>query len=183
LLNTKIANSKGYYFFDYAISDDLKKELLLNPNVRDFVSKLRIETWVYDYNLKLINDRPFYSQQEMLRTLNLKRVRTINKYKDAGILFKGYYFFSQEINQDMKNKLTENKLSLASSFAKPTRNAKLLWVYTINDNSLVNNKPFLSIISASKFLNLNRKTITRYIDTNKPLEGYKFFSKTNLIDE
>ena len=53
LLNTKIANSKGYYFFDHPISDDLKKELLLNPNVRDSVSKLRIQTWVYNFNLNL----------------------------------------------------------------------------------------------------------------------------------
>ena len=69
LLNTKIANSKGYYFFDHPISDDLKKELLLNPNVRDSVSKLRIQTWVYDFNLNLINNVPFYSQQDMLRSL------------------------------------------------------------------------------------------------------------------
>ena len=49
LLNTKIANSKGYYFFDHPISDDLKKELLLNPNVKDSISKLRIKTRVYDF--------------------------------------------------------------------------------------------------------------------------------------
>lgn len=121
LLNTKIANSKGYYFFDYPISDDLKKELLLNPNVRDSISKLRIKTWVYDFNLNLINNGPFYSQQNMLKALNLKRVRTINKYKDKGILFKGYYFFSQELDMDMKNKLIENRISSGSSFAKPTR--------------------------------------------------------------
>lgn len=61
LLNTKIANSKGYYFFDHPISDDLKKELLLKPNVRDSISKLRIKTWVSDFNLNLINNRPFCS--------------------------------------------------------------------------------------------------------------------------
>ena len=74
----------------------------------------------------------------------------------------------------MKNKLIENRKSSGSSFAKPTKNAKLLWVYNVN-NKLVNNMPFTSIISASKILNLNRKTVTRYIDSNKPLEGYKFF--------
>lgn len=136
MLNTKIANSKGYYFFDHPISDDLKKELLLNPNVRDSVSKLRIQTWVYDFNLNLINNVPFYSQQDMLRSLNLKRVRTINKYKDKGILFKGFYFFSslpllslrqeprgQELDIKMKNNLLKNR---GTSFAKPTKNAKLL---------------------------------------------------------
>ena len=76
----------------------------------------------------------------------------------------------------MKNNLIENRISSSSSFAKPTKNAKLLWVYNVN-NKLVNNMPFTSIISASKILNLNRKTVTRYIDSNKPLEGYKIFSK------
>ena len=70
MLNTKIANSKGYYFFDHPILDYLKKELLLNPNVRDSISKLRIKTWVYDFNLNLINNGPFYSQQDMLKALN-----------------------------------------------------------------------------------------------------------------
>lgn len=159
---------------------------MLNPNVRDSISKLRIKTWVYDFNLNLINNRPFYSQQEMLkatRRTNLKRVRTINKYKDKGILFKGYYFFTQELDMNMKNKLIENRTSSASSFAKPTQNAKLLWVYNVNNQKLVNNVPFTSIISASKFLNLNRKTVTRYIDSNIPLKGYKFFSNPNLNDK
>ena len=86
----------------------------------------------------------------------------------------------------MKNKLMprgENRISSGSSFAKPTKNAKLLWVYNMNNNKLVNNMPFASIISASKFLNLNRKTVTRYIDSNKPFEGYKFFSNPNLNDK
>ena len=38
----------------------------------------------------------------------------------------------------MKNKLIENRKSSGSSFAKPTKNAKLLWVYNMNNNKLVN---------------------------------------------
>ena len=82
----------------------------------------------------------------------------------------------------MKNKIIENRISFASSFAKPTKNAKEVWVYNIKDKSLVNLKQFISIISASIFLNLNRKTIARYIDTNKSFKGYMFFSKLNLIE-
>ena len=66
-------------------------------------------------------------------------------------------------------------MSSGSSFAKPNKNAKLLWVYNVNNNKLLNNMTYTSIISASKFFNLNRKTVTRYIDSNKPLKGYKFF--------
>ena len=54
---------------------------------------------MYDFDLNLINNRPFYSQQELLRTLNLKRIRTINKYKNTGILFKDFYFFKSGINK------------------------------------------------------------------------------------
>jgi hypothetical protein len=38
----------------------------------------------------------------MLRSLNLKRVITINKYKDTGINFKGYYFFSKQMSWRIK---------------------------------------------------------------------------------
>ena len=54
----------------------------------------------------------------------------------------------QELDMDMKNNLIENRISSGSSFAKPTKNAKLLWVYNVNNNKLVNNMPFTSIISA-----------------------------------
>uniref|UniRef100_A0A896Z1P2 GIY-YIG endonuclease n=1 Tax=Coniophora puteana TaxID=80637 RepID=A0A896Z1P2_9AGAM len=40
LLNTKIASSTGYYFFDYPISENLKLDLLSFPNIRDKISNL-----------------------------------------------------------------------------------------------------------------------------------------------
>lgn len=100
LLNKKIAISAGYYFFDHPISNNLKFELLSLPNIRDKVSNLRKEVWVYDFKLNLINNKPFPSQQEMLRYLGLKRFRTIQKYIDTEILFKNYFFFSREINKE-----------------------------------------------------------------------------------
>jgi hypothetical protein len=38
----------------------------------------------------------------LIKSLNLKRVRTINKYKDTGIIFKKYFFLSKE---PKKNKI------------------------------------------------------------------------------
>lgn len=166
ILNKNIAISKGYYFFDHEISDQLRKELLINPNVRDSISKLKVMTWVYDYDLNLLNK--FNTQQEMLKNLNLKRVRTINKYKDTGIIFKGFYFFSKEIDIKTKNSILNNR-----QFAKYNK-AKLVWV--TQDNKLVNDKPFTSMTSAANFLNLYRKSIAKYIDTNEMFHGYKFFS-------
>jgi hypothetical protein len=51
ILNTELGISKGYYFFDHEISDKLKSDLLSKPNVRDPISNLRVEVWVYDSNL------------------------------------------------------------------------------------------------------------------------------------
>lgn len=171
MLNKKKASSKGHYFFDKPIppAENLKKELILNPNIRDSISSLRKEVWVYDYNFNLVNGLPFKTQQEMLKNLNLKRVRTINKYKDTGTLFKDYYFFSNEISLEVKNRLINERLSspvrvlrilrilprppwgAGGSFAKPTKNSKLTWVYNISNNNLVNNKPFTSMTSAANF--------------------------------
>ena len=167
ILNTEIGISKGYYFFDHEISDKLKSDLLSKPNVRDPISNLRIEVWVYDSNLELIDK--FNSQQEMLRVLDLKRVRTVNKYKDTGINFRGFYFYSFEIDNSLKKSILDNK-----NYAKYTK-AKLVWVMV--NNLLIKDEPFLSIISAAKYLNFNRKMIAKYIDTNKIYLGYKFYSK------
>jgi hypothetical protein len=45
----------------------------------------------------------------MLRVLKLKRVRTINKYKDTGINFKGFYFYSYELENSIKKSILGNK--------------------------------------------------------------------------
>ena len=107
----------------------------------------------------------------MLRTLNLKRIRTINKYKNTGIIFKGYYFFSSELNKELKSSL----LSKSNKFYAMRHKAKLVWV-TLN-NTLVNEEPYLSFTNAADSLNLNRKIISKYLDTNKSIQGYKFFSQ------
>lgn len=63
-----------------------------------------------------------------------------------------------------------------SHFAKPTRNSKLIWIYD-NNNKLINDRPFNSISLASKFSNLNRKSIAKFLDTNILFKGFKFYSK------
>lgn len=122
-------------------------------------------TWVYDYDLNLLN--LFNTQQEMLKVLNLKRVRIINKYKETSINFKGFYFFSKEIDIKTKNSILNNR-----QFAKYNK-AKLVWV--TQDNKIVIDKPFTSMTSAANFLNLYRKSIAKYMDTNEMFHGYKFF--------
>ena len=122
-------------------------------------------------------NKPFLSQQGMLRALNLKRWRTIKNYLDTGILFKNFYFYSQELNTKMKEKILLNKSTAEKGnyFYKPTKNSKLIWVYN-NKNNLVNNRTFISIHSSSKELNLNRKTIARYLDSGNQFKGFTFYS-------
>uniref|UniRef100_UPI0022378595 GIY-YIG endonuclease n=1 Tax=Ramaria rubella TaxID=113071 RepID=UPI0022378595 len=100
ILDSKIAMSKGYYCFSKELSEDEILELKAKGVIRDTISSLSIPVWVYTLDLKLVNEKPFKSQQDMLKALNLKRVRTINKYKDTGICFKGFYFFSKKPYND-----------------------------------------------------------------------------------
>lgn len=128
LLNKKIGSSAGYYFFDHVISDSIKFDLLTLPNIRDKISKLRKEVWVYDLNINLIDDKPFSSQQEMLRILGLKRFRTILNYIDTGILYKNFYFFTKEITKDTKENLRPCGISNNKNndqYAKSNKKAKL----------------------------------------------------------
>jgi hypothetical protein len=57
---------------------------------------------------------------------------------------------------------------------------KSIFVWVYKNNLLINNAPFLSIISAGKYLQINRKIIRKYLDTNIPYNNYYFYSKENL---
>ena len=54
----------------------------------------------------------------------------------------------------------------------------LVWVY--KDNKLIKNRPFLSMTAAGcqrpKELNLNRKLIRKYLDSNQSYNGFLIFS-------
>jgi hypothetical protein len=76
--------------------------------------------------LNLINNKPFNSQQDMLRSLNLKNVRTINKYKDTGGFarnFKGYFFFSYKLSEIELTDLKNNKFKINSKGGRSQRSS------------------------------------------------------------
>ena len=52
-----------------------------------------------------------------------------------------------------------------------------IYVYDITKFSLVNNKPFRSIRSASKVLPISANTLSKKLDTGKPFKGYYYYSK------
>lgn len=168
VLDKEIAISKGYYCFSSPISSEVRQNLL--RDIRDKISSIRKMVWVYDENIEIINGSPFISQQEMLRSLGLNQVRTVNKYKDTGLIYKGYYFYSQEMSISEKERVRNDK-----NYANINTKSKQIWVYDAN-NQLVNGKPFLSIIKCANSLELNRKTISKVIDKDKVYGGYKFNS-------
>jgi len=164
--------SKGFYCFSKELDDKELKELKIIGKIRDSISSLSKPIWVYTLEndkLNILNNKPFKSQQEMLRSLNLKQLRTINKYKDTGFHFKGYYFFSNKLSNDELNKF-KTPINI-----KPRKNYILVWVY--KDNHLINNRPFLSMTSAAKELNLNRKLIRKYLDSDIQYNELLFYSK------
>lgn len=176
ILDRNIAVSKGFYCFTKELSETEKTELKTKGIIRNQISSLSKTMWVYtrhNNNIILFNNKPFQSQQEMLRILNLKRIRTINKYKDTGVNFKGYYFFSKKL-EPAEAEL--EKLKTNVQYAKLNRKSMLVWAY--KNNQLINNSPFLSMSSAGKELKLNRKLIRKYLDSNIPYEGYLFFSNS-----
>lgn len=140
--------------------------------------------------LELINNKPFNSQQDMLRSLNLKNVRTINKYKDTGgwlrslcapaRKFKWYFFFSYKLSEIELTDLKNNNFKINSKGREAIAdivNKKSILIWAYKNDVLINNSPFLSIIKAGNELNLNRKLIRKYLDSERPYRGIYFYSK------
>jgi hypothetical protein len=103
ILDRNIAMSKGFYCFTRELNEGEKNFLRDKGTIRSKISSLSKPVWVYtlhNNNLILVNNKPFQSQQEMLRDLKLKRIRTVHKYKDTGINFKGFYFFSKNLSSE-----------------------------------------------------------------------------------
>nr|YP_002122396.1 putative RNA maturase [Candida neerlandica]ABX89445.1 putative RNA maturase [Candida neerlandica] len=69
-----------------------------------------------------------------------------------------------------------------SSISKESRKGKFIWVYDITTKKLINNKPFRSKSECSRELNIDRKTISKYIKLNEVYK-YKYLIKTEEINE
>ena len=82
----------------------------------------------------------------MLRSLNLTNVRTITKYKETGIKFKRYYFFSNKLTDIELTELKKNNLKIKIKIVN--KKSILIWAY--KNDVIINNSPFLSIIKAGK---------------------------------
>ena len=59
---------------------------------------------------------------------------------------------------------------------KPENNKKLIWVYNINDFSLIQGAPFNSNSDCARNLKISRETVSTYLDINKPFANKWIFS-------
>jgi hypothetical protein len=91
-----------------------------------------------------LNNKPFNTITEVAKELKISDM-TINKYLDSFSVFKGMYFFSE----------AESKESLLKQCAMETKEG--VWVYNkLNDKFiLLENQPFKSKWTASKFLKVS----------------------------
>nr|YP_004733526.1 orf6 [Candida frijolesensis]ADK72539.1 orf6 [Candida frijolesensis] len=82
-----------------------------------------------------------------------------------------------------ENKINNNnnKLSNITINTRKPRIGKKLWVYNIITMKLVNNKPYNSISECNRDLNIERKTINKYINNNK-IYKYKYIFSNKLLD-
>ena len=131
--------------------------------------------WAYKARtLKLINNLPFTSLQNCAEYFKVE-YRAIKNNLDTELAVSKngqlVYFFTSEISEAVKNKLLDN-------INKASHGTLEVWVYKkLNDQYtlLDKNQPFKSKLPPSKNLNINYKTINKYIDTNQCYNRLYFF--------
>ena len=198
-MDTRLAvkrNGVLVYIFSKELDSALKTELLASSGVninlaltRHFNQKI----WVYDaQSLNLINDAPFSSVKKASQFLNTN-AETIKIHLDtqkAVKLRKTYeifYYFSYELDADLKSQLLQSE----ALFMFKSYGSKFVWIYDAITLELINGGPFSSRTLACTFLNTNRTTIVKNIDTKKSVKlrnyttpvyffSYKLDSKQKL---
>jgi hypothetical protein len=139
--------------------------------------------------LRLINDKPFASKKEASHLLKI-HISTINKYLDTNKFYlknNHYFYFSSKILKKEEMLRLQNLLKLQKLIvpvANDRYKQKLIYVYDANLR-LINNEPFPSIDGKNglrDYLKINRITIKKYLDTNKPyLKNNNFFYFSSKI--
>ena len=109
-----------------------------------------------------------------------KYLPTLNRKFSSSYSLKTYRSLSSLLFQ--RQTLNRVKHPLLNKNFNPK---SLLWVYSYPELNLLNNMPFDNISKFKKLLNLDNRTLYKYIDTYTPYNGYIFLSAniSNLTTE
>lgn len=131
------------------VSEDLK----LNSNIAQ-------EVWAYDAkSLELIKGSPFVSKTQASKNLGISR-KVIDYFIDTGKAegINGTYLYTKPLT----NEAIINLKSMSENLQ--LGNKKKVWAYDANTLKLINNNAFPSLVEASKYFNVDYRTITRHLN-------------------
>jgi len=167
LLNSVFSSTISETSINITLKDILNK---LKPDNLVKISKnIPIYVYTIDGNGIDINYTLFSSLSEASRKLKIN-IASISQYKDTPIPFKGKLFYTQPI-LDFIQVFEASKLNTPETLTNEVLAIKV-WAYDAKTLELINNAPFESKISTSKFLGISRAVIDYFIDTGKA-EGVK----------
>jgi hypothetical protein len=173
-----------------------KSRLNKNSIIRGWNGK---QLYVFDSDLRLINDKPFKSKKEAEYGLKIHS-STINKYLDTNKFYlknKKYFYFSSKLLTEedklrLQNLLNLQKLIVPTPLCgvKKAINRRLNLIYVYDTNlRLINNEPFPSLMGKyglRDYLKIGRFIFNKYLDTNKPYlknNQYFYFSSKLLTEK
>lgn len=185
-------SSSVIYFYSRALSIKEKKSLLNKLNSLRIGNKVPV--YIYDAITKnLVNNKPFTSLSDAAIYLNVE-YRKISRHLNTNKAIKGgpsigeslVYLFDKKLEREelINSPLSHQSEGDSNLVIARTRNYNTrLWVYLADTLELINSGPFETILSAAQYLNTDRSTIHRKLDSNKPAMLKKkslsvyFFSK------
>ncbi len=157
------SNGKLYYtkpIIDFYSALDRVKDNLKDIKIN---SNVAIRVWAYDAKtLTPLNGSPFLSKTQAADSIGISR-HVINYFIDTkkpeGV--KGTYLFSIPLEDIEIKNLKELSQSITLG------NKVKVWAYDAKTWDLIENRPFSSIFEAANYFNVNYRTISRNLDTNK----------------
>jgi NUMOD1 domain len=115
--------------------------------------------------LELIKGSPFASKNKAAKALGIPRATmdlVLDKGDTAGS--KAIYVYSRSLNVKEIEPLLDKAGQIQLGLKKP------VYVYDANTLELVNNTPFDSLLDTAKFFDVNYRTISRHLNTNKAIK-------------
>lgn len=156
---------RGKLYYTKAIIDFNFTLAQIKNNLKDVKlnNNIAIKIWAYDAKtLTLLDGSPFESKSQAAKHIGISR-DVLNYYLDTkkpeGV--KGTYLFTRPLKDIEIKSLKE--ISECISLGNKVK----VWVYDAKTLDLINNKSFSSISTTAGYFNVNYRTISRNLDTEK----------------